>query len=373
MRSKELARFVAVTTVAMQVLLVGDPGVLLPKPSEKKPVVATKNVTATRDQLEVKPRFIEHGQSILYLEFTGDPHAPHPWDYRLRKTDREGLSSSVLTSRGVLDYNVLSDDRGVLVLKALTAERSAADEMRKPLQGWELWYLNTQDEEMVLIEASTELPLAIGYRMLGMAIMRAPTGDAWRVVSPRQENALMIRRVREPAGFRLIFYHVVDESELREVFSTPCWYPHTDHEWFPGVTWLSEHAFVTLAFTQSDVSRLPGLDGRFAIVKIDLKTNQRHILYESEAIRARENLVLDPGGEVLYFQKQGETHDTTEIWRLHVRTGVAEMVYQVFGTVGSITFTPDGRSLVFTQLHEDNLDVIRVDLENYAPQRIVGK
>ena len=57
-----------------------------------------KNITQSNDRLEINPTFIDNDQSILYLVFSGVPFAPQPWDYKLEKSDKDGLSRLSLSS-----------------------------------------------------------------------------------------------------------------------------------------------------------------------------------------------------------------------------------------------------------------------------------
>lgn len=99
-------------TVAKHILLVGAILMLacmilmsaqIAHPAEKSASdFYHKNITQSNDRLEINPTFIDNNHSILYLVFTGDPLAPHEWDYKLEKSDKDGLSRCSLSSTGVI-------------------------------------------------------------------------------------------------------------------------------------------------------------------------------------------------------------------------------------------------------------------------------
>ncbi len=330
-----------------------------------------KNLTHTAQHLEVNPRFIQNGEHVLFLVFTGDPQAPKPWDYVLTKADRDGQVAHYLSSRGVLDYTVLNDETGVLVLKAVFPEHRDEPLSTTPyeeIREWELWYISFESGEEVLVESSMGLPLAEGYRILGLADLPNTTTGTVRSRSPKGRQEVLLRRERAD-GYWVFRYYLAREPAAppQRFFTTESWVPVKDSEWWPSVLWLDDDVLLTLAFNSSLADKFPQSRGVFSIVRLDLSARTGEILYSAEDIRPYPKFALSPSGRNLYFQKQ--SGGETELWRLNLLNRSAEMLYGVEGDLGEVRISRDERSLVFTQQTDDNFDIIRLDIDSGRLQR----
>jgi hypothetical protein len=321
-----------------------------------------KNITHSDHQLEMNPRFIENGTKILFLIFTGNPESPKPWDYMLSSSDREGHSIYYITSQGVLDYNVLSDEFGVLVLKAITTAENWDIDAYEDIREWELWYLDLENRVNVLLESSKGLPLSEGYKILGLADLPNHQLAQFSTQSPRRTTRLLVQREEKEEKYFYKFY--VEKGVGRKViFTTEAWQSYSHNEWWPAVVWLDESSFITVRFQSIPDERFPQSEGLFSIVRVDLNEPSETHLFSDFALKPFPKIALHPSASTLYFHKVGKAYETTELWRLNLVTKLAEMIYSVEGDLGDVRFASDGSSLVFTQLIDHNFDIIRVDLE----------
>ena len=324
-----------------------------------------KNLTRTQDYIEVNPRFVNDGNYVLFLVFVGNPASPGPADYVLTKCDRDGHLIYYMSTRGVLDYNVLENESGVLVLKAVEDPETATAESSTPYeqqQAWELWYINFENDEEVLLEASMGLPLSEGYRMLGLTDLPDSNLGQIRSLSPHKTNQLLVKRDRVDDYWVFRYYRVTDDSEPDEVFRSESWVPLTDQEWWPTIRWLNESTFVTVSFNSALDEKFPQSQGLFSIVSVDLEHGTGEVLYSDFDIHPFPKVVLSPSGQNLYFQKS--RNGFSEIWRLNLVSRSAEILYRVEGELGEVRISPDETSLVFTQHTEDNFDIIRLDVDS---------
>ncbi|MFQ5864533.1 MAG: hypothetical protein ACE5IW_04810 [bacterium] len=344
-------------------------------PMDSNSGVRLINITSTENLLEIKPRFIENGRSVLFLVFSGDYLSPKPWDYRLSKSDREGQAVDYLTPNGVLDYNVLPDEHGILVLKARSGlEMDETDfDFYDDLQGWELWYFNLQSSEMVLLEASTELPISVGYYMLGLGMLPDFDSDEFLVSSPKETAQIIIRRHKKEdlSYFRFCHPDSIDNDGI--LFETEAWKSYSDTPWWPTITWLDENNFVTVSFESNEDCHITQYEGLFSIVKVDLQSKSREVLFQDLLLSPFPKIVLDPSATFLYFQRMGEDKEITELWSLNLKTKSSEMIYKVKGELGEVRFSLDGSSLIFTQFEGNNFDIICLDLDINKIHRLAGK
>ncbi len=332
-----------------------------------------KNITHSEHQLEMNPRFIENGSKILFLIFTGNPESPKPWDYMLSSSDREGHSVYYVTSEGVLDYNVLSNERGVLVLKVIPTAPNANIEIYEDIRDWELWYLDLENEVNVLLESSKGLPLSEGYKILGLADLPNHRMAQFTSHSPRRTTWLRVQREEKDEMYFFKFY-VEKGAGRNAIFTTEAWQSYSHNGWWPAVVWIDESSFITVRFQSIPDERFPQSEGLFSIVRVDLNEPSETHLFSDFALKPFPKIALNPAANALYFQlyfhKFGKGYETTELWRLNLETKHAEMIYSVEGDLGEVRFASDGSSLVFTQLIEHNFDIIRVDLQQHNLQNL---
>ncbi|MFQ5637304.1 MAG: hypothetical protein ACE5IR_04850 [bacterium] len=329
----------------------------------------SKNITRSNNFSEVNPRFVNNGDQVLFLVFTGNPESPMPWDYVLTKSDRDGHIANYLSSHGVLDYAVLSNDGGILVLRAAPSIYSI-DVKNTPyeaIRDWELWYINISNEEEVLVETSMGLPLSEGYRMLGLVDL--PNNELGRIVSasPQKSTQLQAELVRNGDFWFFEFYHIQPHSRSKLIFESECWRSYSDVQWWPEITWIDDHRFITIGFNSFSDEDFPQSEGLFSIVTVNLLSGESEIIYSDYDLRPFPKFVLNSSATVLYFQKS--TQDVTELWKLNLENRDAEMMYRVIGELGEVRLSSDESSLVFTQLFENNFDIIRLDMERGRIER----
>jgi hypothetical protein len=344
-------------------------------PRDSNSRIRLRNITRTDNLLEIKPRFAENGSSVLFLVFNGDYLSPKPWDYRLSKSDRDGHASHYLTSGGVLDYTVLPDEQGILVLKvnqSFITSKPDCDSYDE-IQGWELWYFSLKGNERVLLESSKDLHISVGHYMLGLGILPELNSDEYLISSPQKTVQILIRREKRQdlSYFRFYDHNTVGGKEV--LFETESWKSYSQTPWWPTMTWLDESKFITMNFESNEDFQFTQHEGLFSIVKVDLKSNSQEILFKDSSLSPFPRMVLDPSAANLYFQKFGEHKDVTELWSLNLETKVAEMIYKVKGELGEVRFSLDGLSLIFTQLLENNFDIIRLDLDTNRIRSLAGK
>lgn len=328
-----------------------------------------KNITHSNDYFEINPRFVDNGNQVLFLVFTGDPESPNPWDYVLTKSDREGHTAYYLSTKGVLDYNVLANDTGVLVLKVVASIMAGefGAEAYEDIKDWELWHLNFRDNQEVLLESSMGLPLSEGYKMLGLADLPKSKSGQIMSASPRKARRLIIQRERKDRLWFFKYFLFDENSNRQEVFETESWRSYSDMDWWPKLCWLDDNSFLTISFTSILDKDFSQSEGVFSIVKVDLTTKTSQILYSDFYLSPFPKFVLNSSATLLYFQKLQD--EVTELWRLNLFNRNAEVIYRVKGHLGEVRLSLDESSLVFTQLFENNFDIIRLDMSRERIQQ----
>jgi hypothetical protein len=344
-------------------------------PPASPPTFYSKNITRDIDQLAVNPRLIEKGSQVLFLIFSGNPQSPKPWDYQLSRADRDGSAAYFLTPSGVLDYNVLGNERGVLVLMAIPSLQASGDcaNSYEEIKDWELWYIDLEGEEKQLLESSNNLPLSEGYKILGLADL--PNTAAGEIItnSPDQLHRLVIQR--KPVGFqyRFSFCRLNAAGARHEIFATAAWQSFSEVEWRPEVVWLDNRRFVTIHFQSIFNDAFPQSEGLFSIVEVDLISGAATELFRDFSIKPFPRLAPNPDGRAIFFQKFGSEKDITELWKLNSADQSAAMVYRVRGELGEPRFSSDGKSVVFTEVTDQHFDIIRLDLDRSSIENVVGR
>lgn len=336
---------------------------------------ALKNITQSKDRQEINPSIIKDGRFILYLMFTGNPNSPMPWDYRLEKIDQEGRTSS-LTSAGVIDYNVSKDNQRVILLRSSgQPEKQTLAECSmfgyENLKNWELWQMDIETGAEQLITTANDLPLSEGYKLLGRN-NRLSMGR-FLSESPEKTNKILVKhRFHGDYGF-LAFQHFQNDGSKKVIFQSETWKSYAHLTWLPTIAWLDESTFVTLSFQSHVDPKFPQNNGIFSLVKINLESGAIDLLHKDRRIHPFPKLVLAPSGYELFFRKFEEDKNTTQLWRYNLMSGNVELVYSVEGDLGEPRFSQDGLSIVFTQLKNDNFDIIRLDLTKYNVERIASR
>jgi len=332
-----------------------------------------KNITQSNDRLEINPTFIDNDQSILYLVFSGVPFAPQPWDYKLEKSDKDGLSRLSLSSTGVIDYQVSEDGQKVLLLRSCSdrqIEELQDCDTNSEVKDWEVFELNLQTGEKQQIAAANGRSLSEGYKLLGMKTV-IDVSEQYFSKSTQGLNQILVKRwFNENYGF-ISFQYFKNEGSSKTVFKTEAWKPYAHLNWLPTITWLDETSFVTLGFQGAFDKKLPQSHGFFSIVKIDIRDEGIELLHKDSRIHPFPKMVMAPNGIELFFRKL-ENRDTTQLWRLNIITKETDLIYSVRGDLGKPRFSKNGSSLVFTELSNNNSEIIRLDLERDNIERIAS-
>ncbi len=320
----------------------------------------SKNLTGTDLRQEVNPRFTADGENVIYMEFTGDPDNPAPWDYRLLLTDRNGFGVKALTLPGVLDFQVLANGRDLLFVQmVLPPDGFGGFDTVGSRVVRQLKRLNLETQSEQIVETDAAQSLAAVYAAVGLELAGYFLHGDILSVSPAATNRVSI--VNDPAGQSIrILQRAAGKPEAdRTLLHSDLYLTQQDLPWRPSVIWLDEFSLISNNYESAaeDASA-----GRFAINRIDLRTGVTTLLYASGRVRPFPRLALNNTGSVVYFQQNGG-NGVTELWGLNLTTGYADKIYETLAEPGTPRCSPDGASLVFTQLENQDFDIIRLDLE----------
>ncbi len=331
-----------------------------------------RNVTRTATLFELNPRFVAGGSEILYLEFTGDPEQPMPWDYRLMVSDRTGDSVAELTGPGVVDYIIGLEMSVVKLLVVAQAPTEPAEfELSDDIVPWELWQLDLKTRARKLLYLSKSESLRAGYAKLGLAELPNSKQDRLTTVSPNKENRLVVTRESDSGKNAIKFYNARGGAAQRLILTSERYNTYTHTSWLPPVVWLNEHQILTLHFRHRRTEVFPQNEGVFSIVRVDLSDGSTEVVFESDRLKPFARMSLNENHSSLLFQQTGD-EQRTELWRLNLRSRNADMIYWTSGAIGEARSSLDGASLVFSRLEADNFDIIRLDLERHRMQRLAG-
>jgi len=333
-----------------------------------------KNITQSEGRLEINPTFIDNDHSILYLVFTGDPFAPHAWDYKLERSNVEGQSRFSLTCTGIIDYQVSEDAQKVFLLRSASdrqVENFLDCETNNEVKDWEVFDLDLQTGEKQQVAAANGRPLSEGYKLLGMATGLDASDQYFAKSTHGSSQVLVKRRFYENHGF-ISFQYFKNDGSSKTVFKTEAWKPYAHLNWLPTITWLDETSFITLGFQGTFDKKLPQSHGSFSIVKIDIKDEGIELLHKDSRIHPFPKMVMAPSGIELYFRKLAN-RDITQLWRLNIITKETDLIYSVRGDLGEPRFSKNRSSMVFTLLSNNNSEIIRLDLERGKTGRIASR
>ncbi len=344
-------------------------------PSDNNATIYFKNITRSKNQFEINPRFVENGANVVFLVFTGNQDAPKPWDYILAKADRDGHKKYFLNTSGVIDYNVLPDETGIIVLKVLPSiqNNEINDGVYCGIKKWELMYVNLQSGEEMLLESSMGLPVSEGYKMLGMIDSFNLNRNQFIMNSPLNTSHILLRREQSEDYEYFNFSLLEINGKQNNIFKTESWKSYSEVIWHPTMVWLSETKLITITFNSIFDKNCPQSAGMFSIVSIDLIDKSTEILHSDSTIKPFPKFVLNPSLTELYFQGRGKENKLTELWKLNLRGKSVERIFSVEGDIGDVRFSPDGSSIVLTQLMGNNFDIIRIDLFRNQIQQLAGK
>lgn len=325
-------------------------------------------VTKTPDYFEMKPAFVDGGTSIIFLQY--DPlnkdNVAQP-SYRLIKVDQDGKNVNYVSSPGVLDYQVLPNSSCLLFLQkqlkfklinAVAMESNVAD-------GWELWYLNFQEGEKVLVESARSSSYVNGYYLLGIdAFESSPSIFEY---CPHKQKQIQAKKYTLN-GKEYYSFYLKDDPSKTEIFTTEIWHSYTDIPWRPEFLWLNDKTLITLRFFDQKNSRLPQHEGSWEIVCINLIDHTEKILLHDSLINPYPRFCLNPGKTAFYFQKKH--NGVCELWVYYLTSEKKQKIYQCEGDLSRPNFAPDGTRMVMTLFSENNSEIIRIDLPDRDGQDI---
>ncbi len=343
-------------------------------PTELRSDVVAKNITRTDGTLEVNPSFVGNGSSIVYLEFTGDPVYPKPWNYRLALTDRTGITWKALSEPGVVDYSVLPGGSEILYL-SVTQNNDPLPEINHDTEeyydlqvDWQVYQLNLRTEKKTTVATGTS-PLVDGCRLLKQNIAPDLASKQLVTVSPDGSYRLQIVRENQGAG-DVIAGYLIDKEQRQPAWTTDGYMTHTHLSWMPQVLWLDDDSMITLMFDSFNDPAFPQSDGEFAIVRVDLETPKLVELYRSDKIKPFPRLSLDAARATVFFQEAGP-EGVTQLCRLNLGSGERDIIYVSEGSLGEARASFDGTSLVLTELRDVDFEIIRLDLDVRPAQSLV--
>lgn len=321
-----------------------------------------KNVTNSENILEVSPRFVGDGSHIVFLEYQNTTGNITPWDYKLVMCDRNGYSFNYLTETGVIDYEVMP---GGLEIQYLFSKEKFANEafdevtFYNEVDVWELWQLNLKTNVRRLVEKSNGRLLSEGYKLLGGHGLPDYYEGRYATQSPDGKRIVFIQ-IEAPF---VKFYEIV-EGNKKLIHSSELYRTYGHIPWIPQVVWQSEDNFITLEYQEAEAAL-------FRIVSIDLAQNVTSVIYEDENINAFPKMNLDEFATMLYFLKKGED-DGSELWRVSLNKRDAKLIYRHSSQIGTAFSSMDGTSIVFSQLDNNNFDIVRLDFGSNKIQRLTA-
>jgi len=322
------------------------------------------NVTGSVERSEILPAFVNWGHQIVFLVFDGDTFNPKPWDYRLAISDRRGHHVKMLTGSGVIEYAVAKDDNKVRILTRLDdRELTLSDEdLLHELTEWQLREISLETGKNRLIASANGRPLLVGYEMLRpeRTVDERHYRTKWQ--SPFARDNVVVQRFAQGEENFVRWDHITPSGGVEELFVSHAWNSYGHIGWSPPVVWLDADHVVTLAFNSREDAKLPQSEGLFSILVIDLKTKHVDTILYDAGIYPFSQLTVHPFEACVYFQKINANTGYRELWQLHLETREARKLYASTGEFGGIRVSKDGGSLVFTQLIDDNFDIVRLDL-----------
>lgn len=324
--------------------------------------VAVINVTHSVDRTEVNPQFSSAGNSIFFLLFTGDPLSPQPWDHVLAKTDLENDATHILSESGIVDYILLPDGKEILLLTAPPNDEVAEIfcTYDQEIENWQLLKMNLLTGETKQVSQANGRSIWEGYRALGRNIPSFDSGSQ-RYTSPDKSREIVLAREDQGDTRYFNFYQNGQRGEQKLIFSTESVKLYQHFDWFPSIIWLNENSFLTLSHRPGLNPAYPHSQGLFSITKIDCKNNEYEILYQGFDLSPFPKIVYNPLQNDFYFHKKPLT-DRTEIWSYDLDTRETKLLYSVEGELGKARVSPDGSLLVFTQLSQNNGDIILLSM-----------
>jgi len=316
-----------------------------------------KNITQSDTVQEVKPAFTEDGTSVVFMAFTGTLLGPGLPDYCLVLADRDGHSRKTIVPNGVIDYRLGQDETRLTYLKGSTKNRVAEFDLDfgSGEIGWDLWMLDLGSGESTLVEQGRGRELSAGYHALNVSDYDLQRGEIWNP-SPAGTRMVIAALIPNDENPRINLFQVEGPHEPRLFLTTGVYLTHHHYSWLPEIVWIDEQSVIVL--------RYDGARGtsKWSLVVVDLARRTEKTLYASNRVKAFPKMSLDFSKSLLYFQQLPASGSGTELWRLNLATGEADMVYHTEAELGKAYSSPVGSSLVMTQLLNGKFDIIRLDL-----------
>ncbi len=325
-----------------------------------KPIM--KNVTSSKNIMELNPRFVGDGSNIVFLEYQNTTDKITQWDYKLVMCDRNGHNFNYLTETGVIDYEMMP---GGLEIQYLFSEGKFANEafdeytFYNQVDKWELRQLDLKTNISKVVEKSNGRLLAEGYKLLGGNGLPDYYKGRYTTQSPDGKRVVFIQ-IEDPF---VKFYEIV-KGDKKLIYSSDLYRTYGHIPWIPQVVWRSEDDFITLDYRETEA-------GLFRIVSIDLAQNITSIIYEDENINAFPKMNLDDFATMLYFSKNGEA-DISELWQISLDERDAKLIFTHSSQIGTVFSSMDGTSIVFSQLDKNDFDIVRLDFGSNKIQRLTA-
>jgi hypothetical protein len=256
----------------------------------------------------------------------------------------------------VIDFSVAD---GGSILKVATGEavHLSGDEMKA---NYYLWQFNPATLEKRLLARHSDTAASeaedSGYWL--HAPLPGRQSKQFFLLSPTGQAQIVLRLRRETEGYFYDF--LAPEDEARLLLATELYKTHADYRWQPEVVWLTDSSFLTLVFKSHADPLFPQSRGVFAIAQVDLNAGAAVFLYGNDAIQAFPQFSLNAAGTVLYFlQKRG---DITQLCRMDLLQNRVTEVYTVAGDIAQIRISDDDRRVIFTQITQTDIDIVRLDM-----------
>ncbi len=323
-----------------------------------------QNITRTVETMEINPTFVNAGQQIVFLVFDGDELNPQMWDYHLSLSDRFGNHLERLTPKGVVEYVVDRDTNKIrfLIIAPEGQPEPTEKQFFQDLTKWKLMEIAPVSRKVTVIETANGRSLEQGLKRLHVAKLFDNEHEKLCFSSPFGKEQIVVQRSLEHGKVVVHFIKLNENGQSQRIFTSDSWKTYSHFGWYPSVQWLDAEHILTMVYHDLGNPNIPKNFGLFSIIKINLLTKKVDLVFQSMDIYPFTQLNLYPFTEEIVFQIAGREGSYRELWSLNLETGLTEKLYWVKGDIGSVNVSSDGASMVFTQLLDNNFDIVRLDL-----------
>ena len=327
-------------------------------------VSRVQNITRTVETMEINPTFVNAGQQVVFLVFDGDELNPQMWDYSLVLSDRYGNHLEQLTPKGVVEYIVDYDTNKIrfLMVDPEGQPEPTEEQFFQNLTNWKLMEVSPVSKKITVMETAEGRPLTQGLKRLHVAKLFDNEHEKLCFSSPFGKEQIVVQRSLEHGKVVVKFLKVNETGQIQRIFTSDSWKTYGHFGWYPSVQWLDAEHILTMVYRDLGNPKIPKNVGLFSIIKINLLTREADVVFQSADIYPFTQLNLYPFTEEIVFQTVDGEGRYRALWSLNLETGVAEKLYWVKGDIGSVNISSDGASMVFTQLLDNNFDIVRLDL-----------